>query len=101
MDVKVANTKAPLWARISDARDAGPELDALRMLLSKNKSVATALEEFLYSYYHHLLSAQRYEVDKDVREADIMTANAVATISKLIFEDKKEVVRHSSVEPRI
>ena len=90
MDVRVANTKAPLWARIANPRDARPELENLRSLLSKNNSVSTALEEFLYSYYHHLLSEQRFESDVSVREADIMTANAVATIAKLIFEDKQQ-----------
>lgn len=90
MDVKVANTKAPLWARISKARDARPELSKLRMELSKNKAVSEALEEFLYSHYHYLLSQQRFESDSNIREMDVATANAIATVAQLIFEDEQK-----------
>lgn len=93
MDVRVANTKAPLWSRIANPRNAQPELDNLRLLLSQNKAVAGALEDFLYSHYHYLLSEQRFESDERIRNSDIMTANAIATLAQLIFEDKKQT-RH-------
>ena len=96
MDARVANTKAPLWERIANPRDARPELERLRSLLSKDKQVSEALEEFLYSHYHYLLGEQRFESDESVRNADIMTANAIATLAKLIFEDKEQVTRKES-----
>jgi len=96
VDARVANTKAPLWERIANPRDARPELERLRSLLSKDKQVSEALEEFLYSHYHYLLGEQRFESDESVRNADIMTANAIATLTKLIFEDKKQVTRKES-----
>lgn len=96
MDARVANTKAPLWERIANPRDARPELERLRSLLSKDKQVSEALEEFLYSHYHYLLGEQRFESDESVRNADIMTANSIATLAKLIFEDKKQVTRKES-----
>lgn len=96
MDARVANTKAPLWERIANPRDARPELERLRSLLSKDKQVSEALEEFLYSHYHYLLGEQRFESDESVRNADIMTANAIATLAKLIFEDKKLVTQKES-----
>lgn len=96
MDARVANTKAPLWERIANPRDARPELERLRSLLSKDKQVSEALEEFLYSHYHYLLGEQRFESDESVRNADIMTANAIATLAKLIFEDKKRVTQKES-----
>lgn len=96
MDARVANTKAPLWERIANPRDARPELERLRSLLSKDKQMSEALEEFLYSHYHYLLGEQRFESDESVRNADIMTANAIATLAKLIFEDKKRVAQKES-----
>jgi len=96
VDARVANTKAPLWERIANPRDARPELERLRSLLSKDKQVSEALEEFLYSHYHYLLGEQRFESDESVRNADIMTANAIAMLAKLIFEDKKQVTRKES-----
>ena len=90
MDVRVANTKAPLWSRIANPRDARPELDNLRMLLSQNKAVSSALEEFLYSHYHYLLGEQRFESSAEIRNSDIMTANAIATLAQLIFEGRKQ-----------
>ena len=96
MDARVANTKAPLWERIANPRDARPELERLRSLLSKDKQVSEALEEFLYSHYHYLLGEPRFESDESVRNADIMTANAIATLAKLIFEDKKLVTQKES-----
>lgn len=97
MDARVANTRAPLWERIANPRDARPELEKLRSLLSKDNQVSAALEEFLYSHYHYLLGEQRFESDESVRNADIMTANAIATLAKLIFEDKKQAPHKESV----
>ena len=82
MDARVANTKAPLWERIANPRDARPELERLRSLLSKDKQVSEALEEFLYSHYHYLLGEQRFESDESVRNADIMTAKCNRNISQ-------------------
>lgn len=87
MDAKVANTKSPLWTRMSKARDARPELSELRLLLSQNKAVSSALENFLYSHYLYLLSQQRFERDQVIRDMDVATANAIATVAQLIFED--------------
>lgn len=102
VDVKVANTKAPLWSRIAEARDAGPELERLRLVLSKNKEASNALEEFLYSHYHYLLTQQRFESDEKIRNMDVATANAIATIAKLIFEDSKQKPASTkSASPRI
>ena len=89
MDARTANTKARLWSRIASARDARPELDKLRMVLSKNKEASDALEEFLYSHYHYLLTSQRFEPDQYARDVDIVSANSVAMLAQLIFEDEK------------
>lgn len=88
MRVKDANTKARLWERIAEARDSKPELSKLRLILSKNKNVSDALEEFLYSHYHFLLTSQRFEPDQYVRDTDIASANAVASLAQLIFKDE-------------
>lgn len=101
MDARTANTRAPLWARIANARDARPELDKLRLQLSSNKAVSEALEEFLYSHYHYLLSEQRYESDSNIRNMDIATANAIATLAQLIFEDKEDRQGPAKPAPRI
>lgn len=100
MDVRVANTKSRLWSRIAEARDARPELDNLRLVLSKNKSVSDALEEFLYSHYHFLLTSQRFEPDQYIRDTDIASANAIANLAQLIFKDEAKQPDHKKVEPK-
>lgn len=92
MVAKTANTGSKLWERIACARDSHPELSVLRNVLSRNREASDALEKFLYSHYHYLLTSQRFEPDQRIKDMDLATANSIAILASLIFEDEKEKI---------
>lgn len=83
------NTEMPLWQRIASPNNAKAELSELRHTLAGNPLLNQQIQDFLYAEYLATHFCARNELNEVLRNEYLHYANAIAELTKKLFEEAK------------